>query len=151
MTLVEELRSKKSRDNRDLLDRAADRIEELELLLINENKSNNFDVKSNKQIEEMAECCPYFWNGACTVDAANPTDCDLMCEMFGFMTSLANAGYRKQSEDMVSISTVKKWLYSIAINNVGCVLDGDFSDACEEIISRLYGLKQFAEDMKGGA
>ena len=30
MTLVEELRSKKSRDNRGLLDRAADRIEELE-------------------------------------------------------------------------------------------------------------------------
>lgn len=50
------------------------------------------------RIEEMAECCPYFWNGACTVDAANPTDCDLMCEMFGFMTSLLHAGYRKQSE-----------------------------------------------------
>ena len=32
MTLVEELRSKKSRDNRGLLDRAADRIEELETL-----------------------------------------------------------------------------------------------------------------------
>ena len=30
MTLVEELRSKKSRDNRGLLDRAADRIEELD-------------------------------------------------------------------------------------------------------------------------
>ena len=30
MTLSEELRSKKSRDNRELLDRAADRIEELE-------------------------------------------------------------------------------------------------------------------------
>ena len=30
MTLVEELRSKQSRDNRELLDRAADRIEELE-------------------------------------------------------------------------------------------------------------------------
>lgn len=30
MTLVEELRNKQSRDNRDLLDRAADRIEELE-------------------------------------------------------------------------------------------------------------------------
>lgn len=30
MTLIEELRSKKSRDNRELLDRAADRIEELE-------------------------------------------------------------------------------------------------------------------------
>lgn len=55
-------------------------------------------MSKEKQIEEMAECCPYFWNGACTVDSANPTDCDLMCEMFGFMTSLANAGYRKQSE-----------------------------------------------------
>ena len=152
--LVEELRNKKSRDNRELLDRSADMIEKLAkelceksgchhkchdtkdcvvedeaLLLINENKSNNSDFKSNnfevksneelfkqalveglnrhfdreieeakkiEQIEEMAECCPYFWNGACTVDAANPTDCDLMCEMFGFMTSLANAGYRKQ-------------------------------------------------------
>ena len=30
MTLSEELRTKKSRDNRELLDRAADRIEELE-------------------------------------------------------------------------------------------------------------------------
>lgn len=30
MTLSEELRTKKSRDNRDLLDRAADRIDELE-------------------------------------------------------------------------------------------------------------------------
>jgi hypothetical protein len=56
-------------------------------------------MSKEKQIEEMAECCPYFWNGDCTVDAAKPTDCDLMCEMFGFMTSLANAGYRKQSED----------------------------------------------------
>jgi deoxyhypusine synthase len=64
---------------------------------------------------------------------------------------LYNAGYRKQSEDMVSISTVKKWIYEIAINNVGCVLDGDFSTACEEIISRLDGLKRFAEEMKGGA
>lgn len=30
MTLSEELRTKKSRDNRDLLDRAADKIDELE-------------------------------------------------------------------------------------------------------------------------
>lgn len=70
--LVEELRNKKSRDNRDLLDRSADMIERLAidlceksgchhkchdtkdcvvedeaLLLINENKSNNSDFKSN--------------------------------------------------------------------------------------------------------
>ena len=65
--------------------------------------------------------------------------------------TLYNAGYRKQSEDMVDIETVKKWLYQVAINNVGCVLDGDFSTACEEIISRLVGLKIFAREMKGGA
>ena len=65
--------------------------------------------------------------------------------------TLYNAGYRKQSEDMVDIETVKKWLYQVAINNVGCVLDGDFSTACEEIISRLDGLKIFARKMKGGA
>lgn len=34
MNLVEELRSKKSRDNRDLLDRAADEIEDLERNLL---------------------------------------------------------------------------------------------------------------------
>lgn len=70
--LVEELRNKKSRDNRELLDRSADMIERLAivlceksgchhkcndtkdcvvedeaLLLINENKSNNSDFKSN--------------------------------------------------------------------------------------------------------
>ena len=38
MTLSEELRTKKSRDNRELLDRAADRIEELE-------KANKENVK----------------------------------------------------------------------------------------------------------
>ena len=38
MTLSEELRAKKSRDNRELLDRAADRIEELE-------KANKENVK----------------------------------------------------------------------------------------------------------
>ena len=73
--LVEELRNKKSRDNRDLLDRSADMIEKLAkelceksschhkchdtkdcvvedeaLLLINESKSNNFDVKSNNDL-----------------------------------------------------------------------------------------------------
>ena len=57
----------------------------------------------------------------------------------------------EQSEDMVDINAVKKWLYEIAINNVGCVIEGDFSNACEEIISRLDGLKRFAEEMKGGA
>ena len=48
--------------------------------------------------------------------------------------------------DVVEIETIKKWLYEMAINNVGCVLDGDFSTACEEIISRLDGLRKFASE-----
>lgn len=50
-------------------------------------------MAEDKRIEKMAECCPYFWNGGCTVDASNPTDCDLMCEMFGFMTNLVRADF----------------------------------------------------------
>lgn len=38
MSLVEELRAKPSRDNRNLLDRAADRIEELEAQLEQEGR-----------------------------------------------------------------------------------------------------------------
>lgn len=47
-------------------------------------------------------------------------------------------------EDVVEIETIKSWLYSIAINNVNN--NGDFSDACEEIISRLDGLRRFAKE-----
>ena len=48
--------------------------------------------------------------------------------------------------DVVEVETIKAWLYEIAINNVGCIIDGDFSNACEEIISRLDGLRNFAKD-----
>lgn len=58
--------------------------------------------------------------------------------------------------DAIEIETIKSWLYKIAINNVGCTIEGDFSNACEEIISRLDGLRNFAKDaqreaLKGGA
>lgn len=45
MSLVEELRSKKSRDNRELLDRAADRIEELE-------KQLSYVLTNNEKVSE---------------------------------------------------------------------------------------------------
>ena len=44
------------------------------------------------------------------------------------------------------VDIVRKWLYEIALNNVGVDFNGDFSDACEEIISRLDGLKEFARE-----
>lgn len=53
--------------------------------------------------------------------------------------------------DAIEIETIRSWLYEMAINNVGCAIDGDFSVACEEIISRLDGLRNFArEQRKGG-
>ena len=48
--------------------------------------------------------------------------------------------------DVVEVETIKSWLYEMAINNVGYVIDGDFSTACEEIISRLDGLRNFARE-----
>lgn len=52
--------------------------------------------------------------------------------------------------DVVEVETVKAWLYEMAINNVGCVIDGDFSNACEEIIARLDGLRNFAKERSEG-
>ena len=63
-----------------------------EKLLINNPKSNNSEVMSNKQIEEMArfmcgDCADY---GTCKYD---------VCEgNIDVATDLYNAGYRKQSE-----------------------------------------------------
>lgn len=48
--------------------------------------------------------------------------------------------------DAVEIKTIEAWLYEIALNNVGVKFDGDFSKACEAIISRLDGLRAFARD-----
>ena len=69
-------------------------------------------------------------------ESENGDFCDDDCEHF------------KNKADFVEVETLKAWLYEMAINNVGCVLDGDFSDACQEIISRLDGLRKFAQERK---
>lgn len=48
-----------------------------------------------EQIKEMAKCCPFYENGERCVEAQFPSECDLMCQMFGFMANLEAAGYRK--------------------------------------------------------
>ena len=155
--LIEELRNKKSRDNRDLLDRSADMIEKLakELcdksgchhkchdttdcvvedeaqLLINQDKSNNFDVKSNeelfkqalveglnrhfdktieeaKKIEQIEEMIETLKKCSCVY-----TDCEQECsqcsneELYDdalnhIARTLYEADYRKQSENTVEI------------------------------------------------
>lgn len=92
-----------------------------------------------EQIDEMAECCPYFWNGACTVDAANPTDCDLMCKMFGFMTSLVNAGYRKQSEGKWINDNKSKFKHRYYCSACNFYLIGAPTNYCEECGAKMKG------------
>ena len=55
-------------------------------------------MSREKQIEEMAKCCPFLKDGKCQGDTPLELDCDLMCKMFGFITNLIQEGYRKQSE-----------------------------------------------------
>lgn len=50
--------------------------------------------------------------------------------------------------DVVEIEILRDWLWEIALNNVGCVFDGDFSIACQDIISRLDGLRRFAQERR---
>jgi hypothetical protein len=55
----------------------------------------------------------------------------------------------KNKADFVEVETIKSWLYEMALNNVGCHIEGDFSSACEEIISRLEGLERYSMEKEG--
>lgn len=46
--------------------------------------------------------------------------------------------------DAVEVEVLKAWLYEIAMNNT----DNYLGDACEEIISRLEGLRVFARERR---
>ena len=48
--------------------------------------------------------------------------------------------------DAVEVDALKAWLYEIAMNNV----DNYLCEACEEIISRLDGLRVFARERREG-
>lgn len=48
--------------------------------------------------------------------------------------------------DAVEVEALEAWLYEIAMNNTGHPL----CDACEEIISRLDGLRLFAKERRDG-
>lgn len=55
-------------------------------------------MNRDKQIEEMAKCCPYYSKGECCADVTDICDCNLMCHFFGAFANLEMAGYRKASE-----------------------------------------------------
>ena len=63
-----------------------------------------------EQIKEMAKCCPFYEKGECYVEAQFPSECDLMCQMFGFMANLEAAGYRKQRDGEMSQNESDRWV-----------------------------------------
>ena len=63
-----------------------------------------------------------------------------MIEMRGKMLKLP-------AVDAVEVATLESWLYKIAMNNIGAPV-ADMAEACEEIISRLSGLRRFAEERR---
>lgn len=70
---------------------------------------------------------------------------DGMCKIADVMKNIEN----EPTADVVEIETLRSWLYSIATNNMGCDIKMTLSEACEDIISRLDGLRMFAKE-KGG-
>lgn len=75
------------------------------------------------------------------------TTFDYETKSFGCFSRVSDEDIAKTPiADVVEVETIKAWLYKMAINNVGYVIDGDFSDACYEIISRIDGLRSFAKE-----
>ena len=50
--------------------------------------------------------------------------------------------------DAVEVETIKAWLYKIAGNNISTEKERQFSEFCEELISRLDGLRNFARERR---
>lgn len=50
--------------------------------------------------------------------------------------------------DAVEVSTIRDWLYEIAGNNISTEKERQFSVLCEELISRLDGLRNFARERR---
>ena len=76
-------------------------------------------MTKDKQIEEMAKCCPYYHNDECCADVTDICDCNLMCHFFGAFANLEMAGYRKADEvarEIIGIlksAGIDEWRYPV--------------------------------------
>lgn len=55
------------------------------------------------------------------------------------------------SADVVKVETVKEWLLKMAKLNESCVLDGNFSAACEELAANIDELRRYAKKETEGS
>ncbi len=69
----------------------------------------------------------------------NKSGYDFLCGIATAITEIEDA----PTVDAVEVDAIQAWLYEIAMNNTG-----DVSRVCEELISRLDGLRVFAEERR---
>ena len=69
---------------------------------------------------------------------------DCIMQVLAFAKSKVN---RLPAVDAVEVATLESWLYEIAMNNIGAPV-ADMAEACDEIISRLGGLRKFAGERR---
>ena len=90
-------------------------------------------MNRDKQIDEMAKCCPYYSKGECCADVTDICDCDLMCHFFGAFANLEMAGYRNASD-------VAREIFEEIEKNMVILGDSNLS-----AYFRAIGAKKFAE------
>ena len=107
-------------------------VEDEALLLINENKSNNFDVKSNNEIEEMTKTLHEGMKPLKETYGANE-----------LASILYHAGYRKQSEG--------EWIFKLTYyeaDECNCSVCGQLMTTAKGV--RMNYCPNCGTKMKGG-
>lgn len=56
-----------------------------------------------EQIEEMGKLCPFYEEGKCNLLEDEAAECNFDCDMCDFARTLYNAGFRKQSENVIEL------------------------------------------------
>ena len=69
------------------------------------------------------------------------------CSFYVGLSAAAAELDKLPAVDAVEVATLESWLHKIAMNNIGAPV-ADMAEACEIIISRLGGLRRFAEERR---
>jgi hypothetical protein len=97
----------------------------------------------------MADCIDCLHFDICQFNEKEQAVINLKSSYRDISNDIADGcNFFKNKADFVEVKTIKSWLYEMALNNVGCHIEGDFSNACEEIISRLDGLRAYASERR---
>lgn len=99
-------------------------------------------IDANALIEKLQEHHDFFVDGVGGFRYLTPKDKARVDEITNCIFEVGNA----HTVDAVEVDVLKAWLYEIAMNNA----DNSLCEDCEEIISRLDGLRVFARERREG-